>query len=519
MNHTKQTESADVVLVYPRTGYDFGPTVAPPHSILTVAAPLHKAGYKVKIIDQRRRVHWKKELREVLKSKPMAVGVSSMIGTQIQFAIEAGDVVRECSDGDIPIMWGGPHPTIEPVQTLAHRTCDVVCVGEGDYTMLEFVRAIENKASWSTIPGIVYRDGSKVVTTPARPLCNMEELPETPWELIDPEDYIHPDIYLQNSPRTLDIGQTSRGCPFDCGFCCSASIRERKWRRFDVERSVEHIVGQVRRFNLTGFWLRDDEFYISRPRTQKILEAMVKENLGVTWYTSGSTIEGFNRSSDELVALMEASGGKVLKMGAESGSARVLHMIAKAGYITPEDTIKANLRIKKTGMDPVFALMVGFPTETWDEIHSTIDLAYRLKRDNPRARFESLAIYTPMPGTPMWQQAIDHGLRPPQSLEEYIHWNVEERDIDGRKSPWLNNVDRMSLTNLSTMFTLVNGVRHAINGVNNPVTRSLMKMAAVPVLADFNYRLKKRYYRHVPEAILVEKVRDMVFRNGGAVFE
>ncbi len=393
---------------------------------------------------------------------------------------------------------------------------DVVCIGEGDYTMLEFVQAIEKKTPWHDVQGILYMDGSQMVRTEPRPLLNVEELLPVPWELVNPEDYIHSDLYLQGSPRTLDIGQTSRGCPFNCGFCASSAIRKRRWRAFSSEKAKEHIISSVKRFNLSGFWLRDDEFYIKRSRTDDICRGIIDANLNVVWYTSGTRIDIFNKSSDESLQLLERSGANVLKMGAESGSDRILDLMSKG--IKREDTIRANLRIRETGMTPVYALMIGFPTETWDEIHQTLDLAVQLKKDNPKAKFETLSVYMPLPGTAMWDLAVEHGLETPQTLEDYIPWVTETRDLEGKKSPWYNRDELSSLYNLSTMFTLQNGIYSVISGMDNAFARTMMKAAAFFVLADFKYRIKKRHYKFVPEALLVEKMRELVFQRGSHVF-
>ena len=54
----------DILLLYPKTGMDFGSTIAPPHALLTVAAPLLKAGYKVKLLDQRAHIITEDILKE-----------------------------------------------------------------------------------------------------------------------------------------------------------------------------------------------------------------------------------------------------------------------------------------------------------------------------------------------------------------------------------------------------------------------------------------------------------------------
>ena len=251
------------------------------------------------------------------------------------------------ADGNIPIVFGGTHPTILPEQTIKNEYVDIVCVGEGDITFPELVRALQSHGSLAKVDGIVFKNGSNITMTQSRPLLDVETLLPTPWELIEVESYIHRDLYLKESCRNLDIGQTSRGCPFNCGFCSSASIRQRKWRAMSVEKSLHNIVEAVRRFKLTGIWIRDDEFYINRERASKICEGMIRENLNIHWYTSGTRIDVFNKATDEQVALLKRSGAYVLKYGAESGSNRILQLINKG--ITIDDTIKANLKAKNTG--------------------------------------------------------------------------------------------------------------------------------------------------------------------------
>ena len=77
------SKEKNIVLIYPKTGMDFGSTIAPPHSLLTIAAPLHKEGYQVRIIDQRVDRDWNRRLTDELKRDPICVGISSMSGTHI----------------------------------------------------------------------------------------------------------------------------------------------------------------------------------------------------------------------------------------------------------------------------------------------------------------------------------------------------------------------------------------------------------------------------------------------------
>lgn len=504
-NHKK----ADVILIYPKTGVDFGATVAPPHAVLSIAAPLHKKGYKVRVIDQRTDPLWAKRLTGYLQNGAVCVGISSMTGTQIYFAIEAAKIVRKASDGKVPIVWGGAHPSSVPEQTLQSEYVDVVCVGEGDLTFAEIVDAFAAKSPLHMIKGIAFKDGSKIITTPPRPLLNIEDLLPVPWELIDVEKYIHRDFYMKGTKRSLDIGQTSRGCPFQCGFCSSASLRQRKWRAMTVEKSLESILEPIRRFNLDSIWIRDDEFYIDRNRAYKICEGIIKSGRRIKWYTSGTRVDVFNKSSDEELFILKKSGADTLKFGAESGSNRILELMQKG--IHWEDTVRANLRAKKIGITPAFALMVGFPTETFAEMNQTIDLFVRLKRDNPQAQFETIGTYTALPLTPLYDLALKMDLKPPESLKGWIDWLSDEYDLKGRKIPWFSRSERKKIGNLTYTSIIANSIQNAIGGVNNDFIRSFLRFIFIPISNFERFKLMKKWYAFAPELDLARFLRKKIF--------
>lgn len=260
----------------------------------------------------------------MLGSPTHFVGISTMIGSQIFHALGMAKLVRERTDGKIPIVWGGPHPSSVPEQFIEHPYVDLVCVGEGDLTFSEIVEAYEQKRAFAGVQGIVFKQGHDIVETPERPLIDVETLLPTPWELLEIEKYIHRDFYVKNTLRSLDIGQTSRGCPYDCGFCSSAALRKRKWRPMSAEKSLALILDPVRRFQLDGIWIRDDEFYINKDRVFQIVKGILDSETKIRWYTSGTRVDVFNKSSDEFLRFLKKSGADSLKFGAESGTNRML---------------------------------------------------------------------------------------------------------------------------------------------------------------------------------------------------
>ncbi|MCB9747291.1 MAG: B12-binding domain-containing radical SAM protein [Candidatus Omnitrophica bacterium] len=503
------TKHVDVVLVYPKTGMDFGSTIAPPHAILALAAPLREKGYNVRVLDQRVNPHWREELKNIILQQPICVGLSSMTGTQIGFAVEAAKIVRKFSNGKVPIVWGGPHPSSIPDQTVQSPYVDVVVKGEGDITFMELVERFTMKDSIEDVKGIYYLKNEKVMATLPRPMLDVETLLPVPWDLLDVEKYIHRDFYLKGTRRSLDVGQTSRGCPFQCGFCSSASLRQRKWRAMSVEKSLQFILEPIKKFNLDGIWIRDDEFYVNRIRAQGICKGIRDSGCNVKWYTSGTRVDSFNRATEEEINIIKMSGADTLKFGAESGSNRILDLMKKG--IHWEDTVRANLKAKKYGIIPVFALMVGLPGETFEDIHATIDLWVRLKKDNPKAQFELIGTYTALPDTPLYNLAMERGLKPPQKLEDWRDWLSDEYDLEGRKIPWFNEADRKRIGNIAYMSLLANTAMNAIDGVSNSFIRVMLKIIFFPVSRFERFRLKHKWYTFAPELRLFRFFRRLVF--------
>ncbi len=217
-----------VVLVYPRhtKGWHAQPWVDIPIGLVCIATQVERAGYQVRIIDQRIGTEWQAVLRKELEKDPVCIGISTSTGPQLKYALEISRIAKEY--GNTPVVWGGVHPSLLPEQTLQNGDIDIVVQGEGEETFLELVQAIEGKLPLSAVKGLWYRDNGCIRHTGLRPFVDLNKQSPLSYHLIDPRKY----IMIVFGVERLSFS-TSRGCPYKCTFCTQTVFNMKKWRSME----------------------------------------------------------------------------------------------------------------------------------------------------------------------------------------------------------------------------------------------------------------------------------------------
>jgi radical SAM superfamily enzyme YgiQ (UPF0313 family) len=106
-----------------------------------------------------------------------------------------------------------------------------------------------------------------------------------------------------------------------------------------------------------------------------------------------------------------------LRIGAESGSQRVLEMMDKD--ITVDHIRTAVKLCQEHGVKVSLGFMVGIPGESWFDVLQTLDLMDELETMGDHVKVTGPCIFTPYPGTPLFELATEYGFEPPTSLQEW----------------------------------------------------------------------------------------------------
>lgn len=424
-----------VVLFHPRTRHERNYRYYHvPYSLLSVASTLEREHLEVVLIDDN--VEQKVDYRgDLLVWEPdlLCVGISSMIGAQIEGGIEFAKAVRDARR-DIPIVWGGALPTVLPDDTIAHPCVDIAVRGQGEETFRELVERLGNGESWESINGISYRgkDDEKI-HRPPRQFADLNIFPAytAAYSLVNLENYIWPDEHIAN--RTISY-HSSQGCPFECGFCCEVSLWQRWWSGLSPSRILADIQYLVQRFGVNGIKFYDSEFFIDRNRALTFAQGLLERGASIHWAASAHP-KSLCALSDEQLGLLRRSGLVRLLVGAESGVQQELELIGKK--VNRDVMFEIARRCAQHGIFVCFTFVVGFPSMPSSHIDATLDFAEELARVEPMHE-QKLHFYAPYPGSPLYKLALDSGFKPPARLEEwsrYDYYDILTPWVDPKYAP------------------------------------------------------------------------------------
>jgi anaerobic magnesium-protoporphyrin IX monomethyl ester cyclase len=485
-----------VVLVYPNAGQDvLGINVGLPLSVLYVGTALKEAGYEVKILDQRVRKDFDARLAEAVLERPLYLGISSMTGYQIGYGLSIARAVRAV-DPQVPIVWGGVHPTIHPESTLQHPLADIVIINEGEETAVELARAICSGGGLDRVAGIGFKDSGRLVLNELRPPMDLERLSWADYSLIDLNDYFT--IGHISRQKQLQI-VTSRGCPFRCSYCYLTLPQLRGYRWIPARRVYDEIKYLSETYGVRSIFFYDDYFFGNLKRVQEFLQLLEENPLRVQFEVS-CRIDFLARQSDEFLARLARAGFTELLIGVESGSDRILKLIKKD--FNREKVRQANRKLARAGIGSKMSWMAGFPGETADDFYQTADLMLELKRENPYCSLTPLGIYTPYPGTELYDRCREEfGVEFPDTLEGWSEYQWQKNN-----NVFLSDTDRRLLTRLNVASRFFD--EKLFERFGEKRLKHLIMALYYLYGSLIRLRVRRRFFRFMPEVAVLNRLQD-----------
>ena len=292
---------------------------------------------------------------------------------------------------------------------------DFALVGEYEFTLLGLAKALESGGNLSGVPGLLYRAGDgKVEINPPRPLVDDVDCFPWPSRHFLPMDKYHDDPW-QCLPEPCVQMWATRGCPFNCIFCCWPQIMygSNKYRMRDPMKVVDEMEWLVKEKGFKSVYFDDDTFNINKRFVLAICSEIKKRKLNVPWAIMA---RADTMDREMLIALREA-GLVALKYGVESASQRIVDGIGKK--LDLKKVKKVVKMTRKMGIKYHLTFMFGLPGETKRTMRKNIRMALKLDPDSVQ-----FSIATPFPGSRYFNMLDEKGYILSRNWEEYDGYNT-----------------------------------------------------------------------------------------------
>lgn len=393
-----------------------------PLALLAIGSHLDCQRFDVVVVDARLETDPVAALERALEGA-LCLGVTVLTGPAIRDAIGASRAAKRVRP-DLPVIWGGWHPSLFPRECLDEPSVDATVQGQGEATFADVVDRLARGVPLDGCPGTTIRatDGA-VVRNPGRPLGALDSFAPHDYSLIDVERF-----FELKGKRQLDY-VSSQGCNFRCAFCADPFVYERQWVGLDPGRVVREVAALWERYRFDDLNFQDETFFTRPGRVEAIAQGFVDAGLPISWAATMRADQGA-RLPDASMALCRRSGLRRVLLGVEAGSDEWLARITKDTRI--DQVFAAVEKLQRHGIAGNLPFIVGFPGESDASVQASIDTATRLRSMSPR--FETPFFYfKPYPGTALMAEARKLGFRPPSSLDEWAGFDF----VDGEAGPWV----------------------------------------------------------------------------------
>lgn len=382
-----------------------------------LSSVLKEKGYSVRLVFFPHS-HLAKCSETDLSSLAECVRGSSMLGISLMtnFYDNAAQITQRLkADLNIPVLWGGVHPTVRPMECLQHA--DMVCIGEGEETIVELANAIRNGTALDGIRGLGFRNdaGEQILNLPRPPIKDLNSVPFPDYSLDNHFLLANGNLcrFDRELLRTTLAGVyevfTTRGCPFGCTYCCNNVFNKLHPDSKTIrKRSIDNIINELAAIKdswpvLKEISINDDAFFVRTESEIEEFSKMYKKRVGLPfniWGAHPTTL-----TEGKLTHLAEA-GLSFLRMGIQTGSENTKALFKR--HYSNACVVKAAQTINKFRdrlSTPLYDIIIGNPFEKESDLAETLMLLAHLPVPYQLTLYK-LALF---PGTELFERAKAEG--------------------------------------------------------------------------------------------------------------
>jgi anaerobic magnesium-protoporphyrin IX monomethyl ester cyclase len=368
-----------------------------PLGIMSLSSFLKKSGHQTFFFDLKLE---KNHLTKIEKMRPDIIAYSITTGKHQYYQKINCELKKRFRFYSV---FGGPHATFFP-EFICEDGVDAVCIGEGEYPLLELADNLKDKKDHSHIRNLWIKNNGMIYKNELRPL--IEDLDILPFA---DRGLVNKYSKYRNLHRRNVI--TGRGCPYNCSYCFNHAYRDiyknkgKQIRRRSPDNVIEELKLIKKECKPNKIHFVDDIFVMDQKWCIDLLKRYKKEiDLPFIAYVR------VNHITDELASNLKDAGCITIVYAIESGNDHIRNTVLERN-MSDNDIEEAVKIFKKYKLRTYSQNMLGVPDETLDMALETVEFNKKCKPD-----YAWCSIFQPYPRTKLWGYCLEKGYL---SDEEY----------------------------------------------------------------------------------------------------
>lgn len=353
-------------------------------------------------------------VQEIISEKADIVTFSCYIWNR-DYVKQISDLIKRI-DNNIKLLYGGPEVSFDSEKYLKDSLSDYLIEGEGEETFREFIECIIGDRNLKDIKGLYYKENDEIFYGGKR-------------ELMDLNDLVFPYTMDDNLNNKIVYFESSRGCPFNCKYCLSSTIRGVRF--MDIERVKKDLKILIdRKVKLIKFV--DRTFNCNDKFAMGIWEYLMSLDTETTFHFE---ISADILNDKQLKLLEKAPKGRFqFEIGVQTTNNEVLKNINR--FVVFEDIKKQVMQLSKYGnIKQHLDLIAGLPGENFESFKKSFNDLYAIGPDEIQLGFLKI-----LKGAPMKDEAEKWGI----VYSNYTPYEVlKTKDISYEQIIFLKRVEEM----------------------------------------------------------------------------
>jgi len=392
------------------------------YGVRTISSVLKKEGHSVDVVFLTKEFYERFE-EETLDDLVKMTKDSDLIGISLMsnFWDNAIQITKKLKQHyKTPILWGGTHPTVRPVECLEHA--DMVCISESEQSLVELTRKMTKGQNYTDVKGMGFNVNGKIINNGHGPLPGSKESMFKHLNEVPHQDYDWESHYVLRNGKVVKMDMETliaqsdsymtmptRGCPFACTFCVNSEFLKMYPHQKPIRmRTVDHIIEELNIVKSTLPFVKrilfnDDAFFLMPLPMIKDFSKKYKEQIGMPLIITGATPSTLTKT--KLTVLADA-GLMELRMGIQT-----LAENSKKLYKRPHSNkaIMDSVKVINTEKERVHAKYDFILESPWDTDDNQIETIRFVAQIPPPFQLNLFRLVF-FPGTDLYHRAKKEGI-------------------------------------------------------------------------------------------------------------